>query len=287
MKTSTEIASIAKVIGEEKAVEAIAKAGFDAWDFSMTEMANIDWEKNVITYADHPLGRKDYLKFARKLKQIGEDNGICCNQSHAPFPTIGFIREECVKRALECTAEVGGEICVIHPDCYASVEQNIETYQKLLEFAKPLGVKIATENMWAWDNEKDHAFPIACSDHKSFKEYFDLLNDQSFVACVDIGHAEMRGLGTNSVQMILTLKDKVQALHIHDNDLHHDSHAIPYSMKMDFSPIVRALKEINYKGYFTLEAVSFMNSFNTDNAFDGVKQLYASIRKMADEFESL
>ena len=34
MKISTEIASAAKLVGEEKAVEYAAKAGFDAWDFS-------------------------------------------------------------------------------------------------------------------------------------------------------------------------------------------------------------------------------------------------------------
>ena len=35
MKTSTEIASVARITGEERAIELIAKAGFDAWDFSM------------------------------------------------------------------------------------------------------------------------------------------------------------------------------------------------------------------------------------------------------------
>ena len=35
MKISTEIASIAKVIGEENAIEYCAKAGFDAWDFCL------------------------------------------------------------------------------------------------------------------------------------------------------------------------------------------------------------------------------------------------------------
>ena len=35
MKISTEISSIAKHVGEEKAVELVAKAGFDAYDFSM------------------------------------------------------------------------------------------------------------------------------------------------------------------------------------------------------------------------------------------------------------
>ena len=28
---------------------------------------------------------EDYLKFARRLRQVGLDNGIVCNQSHAPF----------------------------------------------------------------------------------------------------------------------------------------------------------------------------------------------------------
>ena len=38
MKTSTEIASAAKWIGEERAVELIARAGFDGWDLSMFAM---------------------------------------------------------------------------------------------------------------------------------------------------------------------------------------------------------------------------------------------------------
>ena len=43
MKISTEIASAAALVGEEKAVEYTAKAGFDAWDFSMFDMCKYDW----------------------------------------------------------------------------------------------------------------------------------------------------------------------------------------------------------------------------------------------------
>ena len=43
MKISTEIGSAAKIIGDERAVEYTAKAGFDAWDFSMFDMVNYDW----------------------------------------------------------------------------------------------------------------------------------------------------------------------------------------------------------------------------------------------------
>ena len=91
MKISTEIGSIASLVGEEKAVELVAKSGFDAWDFSMFDMC--ENKKGVLIPTNHPTAQGDYLVFARKLKQIGLDNGIVCNQGHAPFPSssINFI----------------------------------------------------------------------------------------------------------------------------------------------------------------------------------------------------
>ena len=47
MKTSTEIISAADLIGEQKAIEYIARAGFDAWDFSMFSMCDYDWDKKT------------------------------------------------------------------------------------------------------------------------------------------------------------------------------------------------------------------------------------------------
>lgn len=91
MKISTEIASAAALVGEEKAVEYTAKAGFDAWDFSMFDMCKYDWSAGCFLPNDNPLASDNYLAFARRLKQIGLDNGILCNQSHAPFPSRGPI----------------------------------------------------------------------------------------------------------------------------------------------------------------------------------------------------
>ena len=285
MKISTEIASIARVVGEEKAVEYCAKAGFDAWDFSMFSMCRYDWEKKCLLPNDHPLAGSDYLKFARKLKQIGLDNGIVCNQSHAPFPTYCDEVRSYYKRAIECTAEAGGEICVIHPDNYKSAEENAEIYMELLPFAKECNVRIATENMWAWDNEKNQATFSACATPEDFNAHLDAVNDEYFTACLDIGHAEMKGIGTSAVEMIKALGNRLSALHIHDNDRWHDSHQIPFSMNVDFDEIVKALKEVNYKGYFTLEAEQYMNAFTKENALDGVKNLQKAVRKLADMFE--
>lgn len=285
LKISTEINSTAAHIGAEKAVEAIAKAGFDHWDFSMFAMCKHDIWNGIVEKTTHPLSGPDYLKFARTLKKIGLDNGITCNQSHAPFPcTVAIL--DYLKRAIECTAEAGGTYCIIHPWNYYTPEQNAQMYFELLPFAKEHNIKIATENMWCWDKEKDEACFAACSNPESFKAHLDIVNDDDFVACLDIGHAEMRGLGTSAVEMIEVLGDKLQCLHIHDVDKWHDSHQIPFSLNVDFEVVVRKLKEINYKGEFTLEASNYLKAYNADNVYAGVSALANSAKRLADMFEN-
>ena len=163
MKISTEIDSISKCVGEHKAVELCAKAGFDGWDFSMFDMCKYLWLQDICVDSGHPLRTEGYLKFARELKHIGLDNGIVCNQSHAPFPVNVPEVRSYLKRAIECTAEAGGEICVIHPDNNKSAEENAEMYLELLPFAKSCGVKIATENMWNWHEGDQYSSFAACA----------------------------------------------------------------------------------------------------------------------------
>lgn len=285
MKTSTEIGSSAIHVGEEKAIEYIAKAGFDAWDFSMFTMCDVDLKTGIVSPSKNPMWRNNYLAFARKLKQIGLDNGIVCNQSHAPFPTPWVT--DYLKRAIECTAEAGGEICIIHPDNNKSPSENAELYLELLPFAKDHGVKIATENMFNWDVKTDESVFAACATPDSFCAHLNAVNDEAFVACLDIGHAEMRGTGTSAVEMIHALGDKLQALHIHDNDMRFDLHQIPFSMQIDYKPVVQALKKIRYHGYFTLEAGNFLKIYTKENVFDGVKKMSAAARRLADMYEEV
>lgn len=287
MLTSTEIGSAAKLVGEQKAVELVAKAGFDAWDFSMFAMVRYDWGKQCLLPNDHPLTRPDYLRFARELRQIGEDNGIHCNQSHAPFPNSHPGVRCYMKRAIECTAEAGGNMVIIHPVNDATPEENGEFYRELLPFAKQHGVKIATENMWNWDNAKNCASPCACSTPGSFNAHLDAVNDPNFVACLDIGHAEMQGLNTSAAEMIHALGHRLQALHIHDNDLVNDSHWIPFAGKVDFAAIVAALKAVNYRGYLTLEADTYLKAFTPETAFAGIQDLATAANRLREMFEVL
>ena len=286
MRISTEISSTAVLVGEERAIEILAKAGFDCYDLSLFAMAKWNSKEERYLFEDHPYHGPDYLKFVRRLRKVADDCGITCNQSHAPFPSHNEKVSSYFERALECTAEAGGKICIIHPQCFATVEENAEFYGKLLPIAKSYGVRIATENMWNWDKEEDHAIPCACSTAESFVAHVDAVNDPDLVACLDIGHAEMRGLGTSSVEMIRALgKDRLQALHIHDNDKWHDSHRLPFTMDIDFAPIVKALKDIGYQGDFTLEVDHHMKSYGVDRIDEGARTLAESVRKLVKMYE--
>ena len=109
--------------GPYKAIEYIAKAGFDAWDFSMFNMHDKYTIFDGLFKKTYPLNTNNYLHFASRLKQIGLDNGIVCNQSHAPFPSFDKKVKPYLQRAIECTAQAGGKICIIHPGNNKTPEQ--------------------------------------------------------------------------------------------------------------------------------------------------------------------
>ncbi len=272
MKISTEIDSISRITSDEKAIELVAKAGFDAWDFSM--------------FQTEFLVQKDYLAYATRLRQIGLDNGIVCNQSHAPFPSSMQSIRALLPRAIECTAQVGAEICVIHPDQYKSIDENAEMFLELLPLAKQCGIKIAVENIYVRNAETTMIEACTGSLPQSLLKLVNAIDDDHFVACMDVGHAEFKCLGTSAVDIVKTLGPKLQALHIHDTDRINDSHQIPFSMDINFENIVKALKEANYKGYFTLEAPCYLLGCSQDNIFEKVKDLAAAAKKLACMYEA-
>lgn len=286
MKISTEIASAARRIGEERAIEYLARAGFDAFDFSMFDMCKYDKVNKCLLPNAHPLANDEWLDFAKGLKRKAEECGIHCNQSHAPFPTSAPCIRDYMKRAIEATAAAGGDICIIHPFNNGTVEENTEFYRSLLPFAREQGVKIATENMWCWNKERNEACFAACATPQSFTAHIDAVGDENLIACLDIGHAEMKGIGTSAPELILALGDRLGALHIHDNDKWHDSHQIPFSMDIDFEAVIDALVRIDYKGYLTLEADRYLSAYDTENIFDGIKRLADSARRLSDMYEA-
>lgn len=260
---STNINPYNKVGDRKDIIRTLKDAGFTAYDFSMFTS---EWLKPCNDFLD----ADDYIEKAKELRAYADSIGIACNQSHAPFPSMlpsevfGEKYEEfnekiykLICRAIEVSGILGAKVCVVHPCNYWTAEKNAELYKKFEPVARKAGVKIGVENMWNWDSEAGTATKAACSHHDDFKKHLDLLPSDVFVACLDLGHAQMAGLHTSAVQMIETLGERIEALHIHDVDGLHDNHQIPFTQTTDFEPIMQALKKAGYKGDVTLEADCF------------------------------
>ena len=57
-------------------------------------------------------------------------------------------------------------------------------------------------------------------------------------------------------------------------------------MSIDFDAIVKALKEIRYSGWFTLESCDYMASFDKDTVFTGIRNMADAAKKLAQMFDS-
>lgn len=285
MKISTEIGTLENFMSAEQAITLVAQAGFDAWDLSLFSLASYDFKNRAIRETAHPLHGREYLSYVRRLRAVGEECGLVCNQSHAPFPSHVPGMREYLKRALECTAEAGGEICVIHPDG-ATREEAVALILELLPFARACGVKMGIENIAYRDKALDAYMPHYCSDPERIVSFLDEIGDPFAVACLDIAHAELKGLGANAVDMIKALGGRrLQALHIHDNDRWHDQHKLPFTGEIDFAAVTSALKAIGYGGYFTMECDSFIKSTAPTDPVGCARGLAEAARRLARMFD--
>ena len=44
-------------------------------------------------------------------------------------------------------------------------------------------------------------------------------------------------------------------------------------MNIDFEAVMKALKDIHYQGDLTLEASEYLKKYNSDNVFEGLKEM--------------
>lgn len=257
---STNTSPFFKLGDIKTVIKTLKEAGFTAYDFSM--FCDGEWMSGNQPF----LSADDYIEKAKELRAFADGIGIVCNQTHAPFPS-GSKGEEyadynakmlpLLHRAIEVSGILGAKVCVVHPITDYTAEENATFYRLLEATARKSGVKIGLENMWTREKGAIMASRAACTPHGDFRKHLDLLPADVFVACLDLGHAEMAGLHTSAVEMIETLSDRLEALHVHDTDDLNDKHQIPFTQSIDFEPIIEALKRVNYQGDITMEAGMF------------------------------
>lgn len=298
MILSTENGALRERVGERRAIEILAKAGFDAIDYTFTP-----WMER----GEMPWNGDNYVAYAREVNQIAKENGIYFNQAHAPFifhtsylPDWDREIMPLQIRCMEACALLGIPHMVVHPvhhlpynsfrrDGKTNIETiwelNQEYYSRLQPYAKEFGVKMCLENMFGENSRRGCLVPDMFSNPHEYAKFFDSLADtDNFTCCIDTGHSGI--VGEDAADTIRVMGHRVKALHINDNDFRSDGHLIPYQGKIDWEDVMKALAEVHYDGDFTFEALHLYEGFREEFYPVAAKYLHDVGRYLIGRFEA-
>jgi len=166
-----------------------------------------------------------------------------------------------MKRSIDACGILGGDIVVIHPGRCPMPEMDkllsmakkwfIDFTSECLNHAKKRDIKLTLENFSLSAN-----YPYS---HP--KEMVALARKLDGLGITfDIGHAYLGKRMTKVsapeqkiASEIKLMREYLAHVHIHDNHGEKDEHLPPGEGNINFKPIMRALKEINYDGWLILE----------------------------------
>jgi sugar phosphate isomerase/epimerase len=144
----------------------------------------------------------------------------------------------------------------------------IDRLRKIVEYAKKLGIKIAFEN----------------TKMKGYLEYvLANIKDDNVGICFDSGHYHAY---FNDEFDFLRFKNKIFAVHLHDNDKSDDEHLFPFDGTIDWLPLLKLLKQCNFDGDMALESI-YRNKYLELSPLDFYKKSYSIANKLVKMYEKL
>lgn len=216
-----------------------------------------------------PMTQPDWEYWVKEQKEFADSLGVEWNQGHAHFynmetasPKEREWHEELIRRSIVGAGIMGVKWLVIHPinakdgGWYSrekSLEANLEMYTRHVELAKKHNVGICTENIF--EGQKSRRFGAA---PEEIVELYDAVGEpESFGICWDTGHGHMTDVDQPAALRLIG--KRLKALHVADNFGQKDDHLAPYFGTIEWEPIMKALKDIEYAGDFTFEIHNFTN----------------------------
>lgn len=238
-------------VGLEECLTRCAAAGFQVFDLNLCDqglpgryLASDDWEEET-----------------RRLKELAQTLGIQFSQSHLEFYNVcdqnaerREWREELVRRGIIASGRLGVKWAVYHAGSvydhldysYAkSREANLEYVKPHLELAARAGIGLAVENVP--DKEKRRFSGSA----EELIDLVDTVNQKNFGICWDFGHAHLAGIDQPYWQR--RIGSRLKAVHIADNNGEWDEHLAPFYGTIDWTAMMRTLKQIGYQNDLTYE----------------------------------
>ena len=269
MRVGVSTAKLFELLGVEGAFKMLSEVGIDCVDFGFDFDVPM-WKVNR--------GDKDNLfaKSAEELvehyrahKRAADKYGVAIHQAHAPFPSwfngnpdANEFALAAIKKCFPILKMMDCHYLIVHPAMNITesralpedeMQVNIDLYSALIEDARANDVVVCLENMFTSNRRK--IYQAVCSDPHEVVKYVDRLNEiageKRFAFCYDTGHGLL--VGHDPLIALKVMGDRVETLHVHDNDGWDDQHTQPYSGRLDWERFLAGLKAIGYKGAMTLE----------------------------------
>jgi sugar phosphate isomerase/epimerase len=114
---------------------------------------------------------------------------------------------------------------------------------------------------------------------QDFLELSHDVNATNLGCLLDMGH--MNVLHEDGVDYIRTLGEKLYHIHVNDNNGVVDQGLIPGQGVLDYQPFIRALREMGYQGYLSLE-LSFNYQQDPDSAAHKAKRFMDNVLKTSE-----
>ena len=150
-----------------------------------------------------------------------------------------YVLVERYQQDIRICKENGIPMIVMHltgkTECPGYHEIGLKRLQEIADYAKALDIKVAFENT-------------------VFQGYLDYvienIKNDNVGICFDSGHFHVYFKDDFEFARV---KDRIFAVHLHDNDKNEDLHLLPFDGTIDWKRIVRELQSCNYNGPITME----------------------------------
>jgi L-ribulose-5-phosphate 3-epimerase len=249
-----------KSITPLETIRAIDSAGFKN---VFVQWYNQEWQTS----------QEQQLAYIKKL-------GMQAIFAHLGYANIGAIWEPNIagdavvagyKKDIAACSENGIPMVIMHlasgrhmPE-YSSI--GMQRFEELLAFAKTQGVKIALENT----RYRGYIEPALAT-----------IADKDLGLCYDSGHCHAHFKDEFDFGAV---KNRIFALHLHDNNGSGDQHLMPYDGTIDWDKLMQDLKDSNYTSPVTLE-ILYWNRYLSMSPEDFYKKGYDIAVKLAEQFDS-
>ena len=251
---------------DEEKLRELHRAGFRYIDLSMY----------CLTEAS-PLMGEGWREEAERLRAFADSLGMKFVQAHSQGGNclskdgekVDFLLRATL-RSIEVCEVLGIPCTVVH----AGVDKNLTKdewfsankafYEKLFPMAEKCGVRVLCENSTA----KNMGAAYYINTGKDMKEFIDFVDHPLFGGCWDTGHANCEG---SQYDEIMALGDRLLAIHYNDNRGGGDEHVAPFLGTMNHDEVISALIDVDFKGFFTLECMSSLRSYD---CWQGVRRRF-------------